>query len=87
MARRPLQNTPPKTHRYKLHQTVRLSPSHAGGHLRNMMVDYEIIRLMPPGAAGELTYRVKAQGYPERAVQEHEIDSSVTQPKSVFNSM
>lgn len=59
-------------YKYQLHQIVRLlrAPVVSKGQLEQK--DYEIIRLMPADANGEISYRIKA-GVAELAVREHEI--------------
>jgi hypothetical protein len=60
------------SHKFKVHQVVRLrrtgfSDSRAGGGST-----YEVIRLMPADETGEPAYRIKG-GQTERAVRESEI--------------
>ncbi len=62
-----------KLHKYRLRQSVRLSRTGFSDKLTSAGTDYEVIRLLPPDGSGEFTYRIKADGFSERAVRESEI--------------
>lgn len=62
-----------KAHKYKVSQFVRLSRTGFSDRLVSSGADYEVTRLLPPDQSGEFTYRIKANGFSERAVRESEI--------------
>jgi hypothetical protein len=70
MAAQPFRETHVALHRFKLGQLVRLShgmPDRTGAGM------YEIVRLMPESADGELHYRVRGPDKIERAVRESQL--------------
>lgn len=61
------------SHKYKVHQLVRLAhPSYSDKRVSTNGI-YEITRLMPADQTGEVSYRIKSSGSGERAVRESEI--------------
>jgi hypothetical protein len=62
----------PTVHKYQLKQMVRLLRTPIVTKGVAAPTDYEIVRLMPADANGEISYRIKA-GSAELAVREHEI--------------
>ena len=65
-------NQRPTTYKYQLHQIVRLLRAPIATKGMVAPSEYEIVRLMPADANGEISYRIKA-GAAELAVREHEI--------------
>lgn len=65
-------NNRPTTYKYRLNQIVRLLRAPINIKGGNHVLEYEIVRLMPADANGEISYRIKA-GLAELAVREHEI--------------
>ena len=60
------------SHKYKVHQIVKLRrPGFSDGRTDGGST-YEVVRLMPPDQTGEPAYRIKS-GTVERAVREGEI--------------
>ena len=65
------------SHKYHLHQLVRLArPGFSDSRASSSGV-YEVTRLMPADQTGEVSYRIKSSGG-ERAVRESEIAARVT---------
>jgi hypothetical protein len=65
------------SHKYHLHQLVRLArPGFSHSRASSSGV-YEVTRLMPADQTGEVSYRIKSSGG-ERAVRESEIAAPVT---------
>lgn len=62
------------SHKYRLQQLIRLTHAVSNGHGRAKYTGiYEVTRLMPADQSGEISYRVKASDFGERAVREFEI--------------
>jgi hypothetical protein len=64
----------PTTYKYQLRQIVRLLRPPIATKGLAAPTDYEIVRLMPADANGEISYRIKS-GSAELAVREHEISA------------
>ena len=60
------------SHKYQLQQLIRLTHPISDGRTKSNGI-YEVTRLMPADQTGEVSYRVKASGFGERAVREFEI--------------
>jgi hypothetical protein len=60
------------THKYRLNQLVRIVTRPRPDRFMNSGEIYEVVRLLPADASGEVSYRVRA-GNTERAVRESEI--------------
>jgi hypothetical protein len=61
------------SHKYKIHQLVRLAhPSYSDKRVSASGI-YEVTRLMPADQTGEVSYRIKSSDSGERAVRESEI--------------
>lgn len=58
--------------RFQVKQIVRLVREVPGDRNATGPRDYEIVRVMPADATGEISYRIRS-GTTERAVREHEI--------------
>ena len=65
------------SHKYHLHQLVRLVRRGLSDTRASSSGVYEVTRLMPADQTGEVSYRVKSSGG-ERAVRESEIAARVT---------
>ena len=61
------------SHKYKVHQLVRLAQPRFSDHRASLSGIYEVTRLMPADQTGEVSYRIKSSGTGERAVRESEI--------------
>ena len=61
------------SHKYHLRQLVRLARFGFSDSRASSTGVYEVTRLMPADQTGEVSYRVKASGFGERAVREFEI--------------
>ena len=61
------------SHKYQVHQLVRLTRSSLSDSRTNSTGIYEVTRLMPADQTGEVSYRIKSSGSGERAVRESEI--------------
>ena len=60
------------SHKYKIHQLVRITHPNFSDKRATSSGIYEVTRLMPADQTGELSYRIKS-GMAERAVRESEI--------------
>src|SRR3954470_21232041 len=67
----------PMSHKYHLHQLVRLGRLGLSDTRASANGLYEVTRLMPADQTGEVSYRIKSSGG-ERAVRESEIAARVT---------
>ena len=65
------------SHKYRLQQLIRLTHPVGDGRSQSTGI-YEVTRLIPADQTGEFSYRVKASGFSERAVREHEIAGPAT---------
>jgi hypothetical protein len=66
------------SHKYKVHQLVRLTrPGFSDSRASSNSI-YEVTRLMPADQSGEVSYRIKSSGSGERAVRESEITARVS---------
>lgn len=61
------------SHKYRLHQLVRLTRRGFSDHRASPNGIYEVTRLMPADQTGEFSYRIKSSATGERAVRESEI--------------
>ena len=61
------------SHKYQVHQLVRITHPHISGNRASSSGIYEVTRLMPADQTGEVSYRIKSSGFGERAVRESEI--------------
>ncbi len=61
------------SHKYHLHQMVRLARFGFSDKRASLSGVYEVTRLMPADQTGEVSYRIKSSGFGERAVRESEI--------------
>ena len=61
-------------YKFQLQQKVRLARSRIPGRSGLVDHEFEVVRLMPADANGEVSYRVKS-GTSELAVREHEISA------------
>ena len=66
------------SHKYRLHQFVRLTHPGFSRDRASSNGVYEVTRLMPADETGEVSYRIKSPGAGERAVRESEISARVT---------
>jgi hypothetical protein len=63
------------SHKYKVHQLVRITHPKFSDKRASSSGIYEVTRLMPADQVGEVSYRIKASGFRERAVRESEISA------------
>jgi hypothetical protein len=61
------------SHKYQIHQLIRLANPRALNGRASSTGIYEVTRLMPADETGEVSYRVKSSVSGERAVREYEI--------------
>jgi hypothetical protein len=61
------------SHKYKVHQLVRITHPRISDKRASANGFYEVTRLMPADQTGEVSYRIKSSGFGERAVRESEI--------------
>lgn len=61
------------SHKYKVHQMVRITHPNFSDKRSSSSGLYEVTRLMPADQTGEVSYRIKSSGSGERAVRESEI--------------
>jgi hypothetical protein len=61
------------SHKYKLHQLVRLTRRVFADRTASTSDVYEVTRLMPADQTGEVSYHIKASGSGERAVRQSDI--------------
>jgi hypothetical protein len=66
------------SHKYKIHQLVRITHPNFSDKRINSGGIYEVTRLMPADQTGEVSYRIKSSGFGERAVRESEIVSEAS---------
>ncbi|UVF21536.1 hypothetical protein HPT29_010640 [Microvirga terrae] len=67
------------SHKYKLHQLVRITHPNFSDKRAISSGIYEVTRLMPADQTGEVWYRIKSSGFGERAVREGEITARVSE--------
>ena len=67
------------SHKYKVHQLVRIIHPNFSDKRANSSGVYEVTRLMPADQTGEVSYRIKLAGFGERAVRESEITARVSE--------
>lgn len=61
------------SHKYQVHQVVRILHPRISDKRASASGLYEVTRLMPADHTGEVSYRIKSDGFGERAVRESEI--------------
>jgi hypothetical protein len=66
------------SHKYKIHQLVRMTHPNFADKRASSSGIYEVTRLMPADQTGEVSYRIKSSGFGERAVRESEISARVS---------
>jgi hypothetical protein len=67
------------SHKYQVHQLIRLANPRAMTGRANSAGIFEVTRLLPADQTGEVSYRVRSSASGERAVREHEIAGSAVQ--------
>ena len=67
------------SHKYKVHQLVRITHPNFSDKRASSSGIYEVTRLMPADQTGEVWYRIKSSGFGERAVREGEITARVSE--------
>ena len=66
------------SHKYKVHQLVRMTHPHFSDKRASSSGIYEVTRLMPADQTGEVSYRIKSSGFGEPSVRESEITARVS---------
>jgi hypothetical protein len=67
------------SHKYKVHQLVRITHPNFADKRASSSGIYEVVRLMPADQTGEVSYRIKSAGFGERAVRESEITARMSE--------